>query len=126
MLAGQSMGGNGAWLMYEDRTTRPEMSRRTNTRDAFLDFSLKPGPRRGAKYGEFFAAIVVVCGYARGHREANKVASAIANAKVPVLVVHSADDVVIPVSAADEMVQALKKHGASNVEYWRYETAVRV
>ena len=78
-LAGQSMGGNGAWMF-------------------------------AAQQPRFFAATVIVCGYAQ-QQEAD--AGAMRVARSPVAVYHSADDSVIPVAAADLMVDSLRRAQAS-------------
>ena len=79
-LAGQSMGGHGAWFY-------------------------------AAQQPRLFAAVVVVCGYAQGAREARAFAERLAKHKVAVAVYHSADDSVIPVDASDQMVGLLKEAG---------------
>ena len=48
---------------------------------------------------------------------------ALTTAGTPVLVVHSEDDSVIPVHAADEVVQALQKHQHPSTKYIRYKHA---
>lgn len=88
-LAGQSMGGNGAWLF-------------------------------AAQQRRLFAATVVVCGYAQ-RREAPLVAERLR--RDPVAIYHSADDVVIPVEASDEMDRLLLAAGSDSVRYTRYEHA---
>jgi pimeloyl-ACP methyl ester carboxylesterase len=89
LLAGQSMGGNGAW-MY------------------------------AAQQRRLFAATVVVCGYAQ-RRTAPVLVERLRHH--PVAVYHSADDVVIPVDASDEMVRLLRAAGSEDVRYVRYDTA---
>ena len=79
-LAGQSMGGHGAWIY-------------------------------AAQQPRLFAAIVVVCGYMHGQREAKTIAERLRHDKVAVAIYHSADDVVIPVMAADQAAEALKATG---------------
>lgn len=85
-LAGQSMGGHGAWTY-------------------------------AAQEPHFFAAVVVVCGYAQGSTEARRVTDRLALAGTPVAVYHSADDSVIPVDASDQMVAALRARGYSSDQY---------
>ena len=79
-LAGQSMGGHGAWSY-------------------------------AAQQPRLFAAVVVVCGYAQGGREATAFAERLSKGRMAVAVYHSADDSVIPVAASDQMVGALKASG---------------
>ena len=79
-LAGQSMGGHGAWTY-------------------------------AAQQPRLFAALVVVCGYLRGGHETRAVSQRLGHSKLPVAVYHSADDVVIPVAAADQAVAALRQTG---------------
>ena len=79
-LAGQSMGGHGAW-MYASQQPR------------------------------LFAALVVVCGYMHGPREEKAVAERLSHSRLPVAVYHSADDVVIPVAASEQAVDALRQQG---------------
>jgi predicted peptidase len=93
-LAGQSMGGHGAWLY-------------------------------AAQQPRLFAAVVVVCGYAQGSREARTFAERIAGSggtkssgggggggKGPaVALYHSQDDSVIPFGAAEQMAAALQASG---------------
>ena len=89
-LAGQSMGGNGAWLY-------------------------------ASKQLHTFAAVVVVCGYVYP-QDVPLVAKRLRRSKMGVGVVHAADDSVIPVSAGDEMVAALRAEGVVP-RYWRYAHA---
>lgn len=79
-LAGQSMGGHGAWLY-------------------------------AAQQPRLFAAVVVVCGYAQGHREAKTFAERLARSRSAVAIYHSEDDSVIPVQSSDAMAAALKAAG---------------
>lgn len=89
-LAGQSMGGHGAWLY-------------------------------AAQQPRLFAAVVVVCGYAQGSREARTFAERLSinggkgvggGGRGPaVAIYHSEDDSVIPVAASDQMATALKGAG---------------
>jgi predicted peptidase len=65
-----------------------------------------------------FAAIAPVCG---GWREASTRASAAtAIAHVPHYIAHGANDKIVPVSASDEMVEALRSSGADDIIYCRY------
>jgi predicted peptidase len=75
-----------------------------------------------AQQPRLFAAIAVVCGYAQ---ESTPIARRVVAGQTAVLVCHSADDSVIPVSASDEMVQALTDRGqpARMLKYVRYEHA---
>ena len=99
-LAGQSMGGHGAWTY-------------------------------AAQAPRLFAAVVVVCGYAQGGREARLVAERLAKQRMAVAVYHSADDSVIPVGASDQMVAALtasgystdEAEGARRLKFVRYQHA---
>ena len=97
-LAGQSMGGHGAWFY-------------------------------AAQQPRLYAAVVVVCGYAQGSREARAFAERLATYRTAVAVYHSADDSVIPVGASDQMVQHLRERGygapggALALKYVRYEHA---
>ena len=86
-LAGQSMGGNGAWLY-------------------------------AAQQRRLFSALVVICGYSYP-KDSAQIAKRLST--LPVTVYHSADDVVIPVSASDTMVKLLA--GNPDVHYVRYTTA---
>jgi len=95
-LTGQSMGGHGAWTF-------------------------------AAQQPRFFAAVAVVCGYAQGSEQEEEIARRLArgHSSTAVCVYHSADDSVIPVSAADGMVKALAAAAAqgSEVRYVRYQHA---
>jgi len=95
-LAGQSMGGHGAWIF-------------------------------AAQQPRFFAAVVVVCGYAQGESEEKMIAQRLVRSGTAVGVYHSADDSVIPVSASDQMVRALETAGDKSarvpLHYERYEHA---
>lgn len=99
-LAGQSMGGHGAWMF-------------------------------AAQQPRLFAGLVVVCGYAQGPEQAAAIAERLERQRLPVAVYHSADDVVIPVAAGDEMVAALRRvgygrdgrAGAPSLRVTRYEHA---
>ena len=87
-----------------------------------------------AQQRRLFAALVVVCGYLQGRREAREVAQRLAQDRLPVAVFHAADDVVIPVDASDDAVAALRSSGYSEertashrsgrmVRYTRYDHA---
>ena len=105
-LTGQSMGGHGAW---------------------------KYAAETAAREHRVFAALVVVCGYANDKEEERAFSERLAKARMPVMVVHSADDSVIPVAASDSMVQQLRRRGyaeeasgrsdAPVLAYTRYEHA---
>jgi poly(3-hydroxybutyrate) depolymerase len=90
-LAGQSMGGNGAWLY-------------------------------AAQQRKLFAALVVICGYA-APKDASRIADRLSTPPMPITVFHSADDVVIPVSASETMVRLLGQSGNHDVRFVRYDTA---
>lgn len=77
----------------------------------------------GAQQQGFFAAVVVVCGYSRSAEERATIAERLTARPTPTAVFHSADDIVIPVFASDEMVQALKDRGHTDVRYTRYAHA---
>uniref|UniRef100_A0A7S1NCY2 Phospholipase/carboxylesterase/thioesterase domain-containing protein n=1 Tax=Eutreptiella gymnastica TaxID=73025 RepID=A0A7S1NCY2_9EUGL len=90
-LAGQSMGGHGAW-MYSAMTEN------------------------------LFAAVVVICGYVQ-QAEVQTVVAQLSARPTPVVIVHAADDSVIPVDASDLMYNALRSAGHPHVRYLRYESA---
>ena len=75
-----------------------------------------------AQQPRLFAAVAVVCGYAQ---DSTPIAKRLVAHQTAVLVCHSADDSVIPVSASDEMVEALSGRGqpARLLKYVRYEHA---
>jgi len=77
-----------------------------------------------AQQPRLFAAVAVVCGYA-GEGESGPVARRLIGEKVAVLVCHSADDSVIPVTASDEMVRLLSERGQPSrlLKYVRYDHA---
>ena len=69
-----------------------------------------------------FAAIAPVCG---GWGDAASRASAATSiAHIPHYVTHGANDVIVPVAASDEMVEALRDAGAEDIVYSRYPTSV--
>ena len=94
-LAGQSMGGNGAWIYAAQQ------------------------------HHFFAAVIVVCgyTMPSEGRPIAERLAAASAAEGFSVGIVHSADDSVIPVSASDEMFQRLKLSGMSNIRFDRYPHA---
>jgi len=75
-----------------------------------------------AQQHKLFAAVAVVCGYAM---DVDQIAGRLKHQQLPVLVCHSADDSVIPVSASDQMVKALADRGHPEAirKYVRYEHA---
>jgi dienelactone hydrolase len=92
-LAGQSMGGAGAWGLaaYSPAT---------------------------------FAAMSAMCSYCpQPYYDCPAAVAAKLRPQLPVWIFHGANDVVIPVRAADEMVAALKAAGNSKLRYTRYEWA---
>lgn len=91
-LAGQSMGGNGAW-------------------------------KYAAQQLNFFAAVVVICGYAHPFESKVVVERLSGKNSIAVGVVHAADDSVIPVDASDSMVREFKRVGHESIRYWRFEHA---
>jgi predicted peptidase len=88
-LAGQSMGGAGAWKF-------------------------------AATHPDTFAAMVAMCSYCPLKSQGCPAAIAHELRDKPVWIFHAANDVVIPVEAADEMAAALRDAHNNKFKYTRY------
>jgi predicted peptidase len=65
------------------------------------------------RYPNLFAAIVPIC----GGGDANRVK---AIAKIPTWVFHGEDDPTVPIKRSEEMVEAMKNAGATDIHFTRY------
>ncbi|CAE8679931.1 unnamed protein product [Polarella glacialis] len=89
-LTGQSMGGSGAWEF-------------------------------GAYKPEMFAAVLPMCGYCPAHLHGDDCGMQIANPlrDKPIWIFHGENDMVIPVSASDDMAKILRTLGNTRLKYSR-------
>ena len=65
------------------------------------------------RYPDLFAAIVPIC----GGGDPNRVQRI---AKVPTWVFHGEDDRTVPIKRSEEMVEAMKAAGATDIQFTRY------
>ena len=66
-----------------------------------------------SRYPDLFAAVAPICGGGDPNRVRRMT-------KLPIWVFHGEEDKAVPIQKSEEMVEALKKAGATDVQFTRY------